>query len=185
LIDVLVERELITILRIDTGSSDIWVESSSSDLCTESDNPCQVTGTFNRKDSSTYERVSGDFQISYVDGEFAQGDYGKDVFQLGGDTKITGLQFGIGLEATSTEGILGIGFPQNEVQVQRLGKAPYSGLTDLMVEQKLIKSRAFSLWLNDLGMLVLPTLSWALCKLDSHLFRCQYGRDLVRRRRHS
>jgi hypothetical protein len=100
--------------------------------------------------SSTYERVSGDFQISYVDGEYAQGDYGRDVFQLEDGVQVSGLQFGIGLESTSSEGILGIGFPQNQVQVQRLGKSPYPGLTDLMVEQKIIKSRAYSLWLNDL-----------------------------------
>lgn len=46
---------------------------------------------------------------------------------------------------------MGIGFDLNEVQVQRLAKDPYRNLVDLMVDQKLIKSRAYSLWLNDLG----------------------------------
>lgn len=137
---------------LDTGSSDIWVESAESELCQQSDDPCSITGTFDTDKSSTYKRVSGDFQISYVDGEYAQGDYAKDVFHLGDGTSVTGVQFGIGLESTSTEGIMGIGFEQNEVQVQRLGKDPYPGLANLMVQQGFIKSQAYSLWLNDLGM---------------------------------
>lgn len=141
-----------TCCSLDTGSSDIWVESASSDLCRQSDDPCKITGTFNKEESSTYQRVSGDFQISYVDGEYAQGDYGQDVFHVGDNVSVKSVQFGIGLESTSTEGIMGIGFEQNQVQVQRLGKDPYPGLTDLMVQQGLIQSRAYSLWLNDLGM---------------------------------
>jgi len=136
---------------LDTGSSDIWVESASSDLCQQSGDPCSITRTFDTHKSSTYKRVSGDFEISYVDGEYARGDYGKDVFHLGDGTNVTAVQFGVGLEATSTEGIMGIGFEQNEVLVQRLGKDPYPGLTNLMVQQGLIKSQAYSLWLNDLG----------------------------------
>lgn len=46
---------------------------------------------------------------------------------------------------------MGIGFDLNEVQVQRLDKDPYRNLVDMMVDQKFIKSRAYSLWLNDLG----------------------------------
>lgn len=75
------------------------------------------------------------------------------MFHLGDGTSVKGVQFGIGLESTSTEGIMGIGFEQNEVQVQRLGKPAYTGLTGLMVQQGLIKSMAYSLWLNDLGMI--------------------------------
>lgn len=143
---------------MDTGSSDIWVESKHSELCRQPDLPCNITGTFDRNESSSYKRISGDFQISYVDGEYAQGDYAKDVFHFGhglAGTSVLGVQFGIGLESTSTEGILGIGPERNEVQVQRLHKLPYPGLTRLMVDQGLIKSRAYSLWLNDLG--ILPT----------------------------
>lgn len=136
---------------LDTGSSDIWVESATSSLCQQSSDPCQLTGTFDFRDSSTYSQVSTDFSISYVDGEYAQGDYGKDVFTFADGTNVEGLQFGIGLSSSSTEGIMGIGFDLNEVQVQRLDKDPYRNLVDMMVDQKLIKSRAYSLWLNDLG----------------------------------
>lgn len=124
-------------------------------LCRQRSSPCQATGTFNPDNSSTYQQVSDDFDISYVDGEYARGDYGKDVFTLSGGAKVTGLQFGVGLDTTSTDGIMGIGFDLNEVQVQRLGKEPYRNLVDLMVDQKLIRSRAYSLWLNDLGESIL------------------------------
>lgn len=47
---------------------------------------------------------------------------------------------------------MGIGMAANEVQVQRLGKAPYKTLVELMVEQGIIKTKAYSLYLNDLGI---------------------------------
>ncbi|KAI9854547.1 MAG: hypothetical protein M1813_000961 [Trichoglossum hirsutum] len=50
----------------------------------------------------------------------------------------------------STEGILGIGYASNEVQVGRNKKQAYSNLPQLMVDQKFIQSNAFSLWLDDL-----------------------------------
>lgn len=137
-------------LHIDTGSSDIWVESADSSLCMQPTDPCASTRTFNYNESSTYSKVADDFSISYVDGEYAKGDYGKDIFYFDDGSNVTGLQFGIGLSSSSSEGIMGIGFNLNEVQVQRLGKAPYRNLVDVMADQGLIKSRAYSLWLNDL-----------------------------------
>lgn len=46
---------------------------------------------------------------------------------------------------------MGIGYASNEVQVGRLGKDPYPNLPQAMVKNGLIKSNAYSLWLNDLG----------------------------------
>lgn len=60
------------------------------------------------------------------------------------------MQFGLGLVSTSPEGILGIGYPSNEVQVNRNGKRPYPNLPQAMVDAKLIQSSAYSLWLDDL-----------------------------------
>ncbi|KAF8425703.1 aspartic peptidase domain-containing protein [Tirmania nivea] len=136
-------------LHIDTGSSDLWVESTESTFCQDSSNPCARTGTYDRSSSSSYEYVNSEFHISYADKEFSQGDYAKETFGVG-DAKVIGLQFGIGLETTSSEGIMGIGYNTNEVQVDWLGKDPYPNLIDLMVEQGHIQSRAYSLWLNDL-----------------------------------
>jgi Eukaryotic aspartyl protease len=48
------------------------------------------------------------------------------------------------------EGILGIGYMSNEVQVSRNGKQAYPNVPQLLVNQKLIQSNAYSLWLDDL-----------------------------------
>lgn len=50
----------------------------------------------------------------------------------------------------SVEGVLGIGYPINEALVLRYRVAPYANLPRAMVENGLINTMAYSLWLNDL-----------------------------------
>jgi hypothetical protein len=100
--------------------------------------------------SSTYEYINSNFEISYADGTGAAGDYVKDNIGFGGET-IPGLQFGVGYISTSSEGVLGIGYPSREAQVVLEGAQPYANLPQLMVDQGLIRSKAYSLWLNDLS----------------------------------
>lgn len=52
--------------------------------------------------------------------------------------------------ACCAEGVLGIGYASNEVQVGRFGQSAYPNLPRAMVENGLISSNAYSLWLNDL-----------------------------------
>ena len=100
--------------------------------------------------SSTYRYISSDFNITYVDGSGSSGDYASDTFTIG-ETTLSQLQFGIGYESTSQEGILGIGYQINEVQAGRLGKPVYNNLPAALVADNKIKSNAYSLWLNDLS----------------------------------
>ncbi|KAG4034372.1 hypothetical protein MFRU_003g03390 [Monilinia fructicola] len=136
-------------LHIDTGSSDLWVNTPSSTLCSSRGSPCKAAGTYSANSSSTYAFVSSDFNISYVDGSGASGDYVTDTFTIGGTT-LDKLQFGIGYTSSSAEGILGIGYKINEVQVGRAGQSAYDNLPAQMVTDGLINSNAYSLWLNDL-----------------------------------
>ncbi|KAK7711674.1 hypothetical protein SLS57_007967 [Botryosphaeria dothidea] len=136
-------------LHLDTGSSDLWVNTDSSDLCSSKTSSCSTAGTYNANDSSTYEYVNSLFNISYVDGSGATGDYVKDVFNFGGQN-LTDMQFGVGYDSSSTEGVLGIGYTTNEVAVNRAGLEAYSNLPQLMVDKGIIQSNAYSLWLNDL-----------------------------------
>jgi hypothetical protein len=136
-------------MHIDTGSSDLWVETASSTLCKHKGNPCGESGTYNANKSSTYKYLSSDFNISYVDGSFATGDYVTDTISIGG-ASLNNFQFGIGYDTTSEEGVLGIGYTLNEVQVNENGKAAYPNLPVAMTNAGLISSPAFSLWLNDL-----------------------------------
>ncbi|KAK3692063.1 aspartic peptidase domain-containing protein [Podospora appendiculata] len=136
-------------LHIDTGSSDLWVNTPGSQLCLEQSDPCKFAGTYSANSSSTYEYVGSWFNISYVDGSGASGDYVSDTVTFG-DQRLSRLQFGVGYSSTNSQGILGIGYPVNEVQVGRAGLSPYNNLPAQMVVDGLINSNAYSLWLNDL-----------------------------------
>lgn len=135
-------------LDIDTGSSDLWANSPDSEICQSRGDICGESGTFDANSSSTYSYVNSAFFIKYADGTFASGDYGKDKLSIGGQT-ITNMQFGIGINSTSQNGILGIGYEALEVQVSMTGKS-YSNLPARLVDDGVIQSNAYSLWLNDL-----------------------------------
>ncbi|KAL2139639.1 hypothetical protein VTI28DRAFT_4915 [Corynascus sepedonium] len=136
-------------LHIDTGSSDLWVNTPASEFCTSASNPCAYAGTYSANSSSTYQYIASNFNISYVDGSGASGDYVSDTVTIGGQT-IDRLQFGVGYSSTNGQGILGIGYPLNEVQVGRAGLQPYNNLPAQLVADGVIQSMAYSIWLNDL-----------------------------------
>ncbi|KAK6506975.1 hypothetical protein TWF481_005432 [Arthrobotrys musiformis] len=137
-------------LHIDTGSSDIWVETATSEICRrDGGGSCDIGGTYDNGTSSTAEYVEGEFSIMYVDGQYASGVYAKDTLGIGG-VGVKDVQFGIGLKGTSEEGVLGIGFESRQSRVSA-GLDPYPGLVTQMVNQELINSRAYSVWLNDLN----------------------------------
>ncbi|KAK7424997.1 hypothetical protein QQZ08_008393 [Neonectria magnoliae] len=137
-------------LHLDTGSSDLWVNTLDSPLCSTASNLCGESGTYNANKSSTYEYVDSYFNISYADRSGATGDYVTDTFRVG-DIKIENLQFGVGYESTSDQGVLGIGYDVNEAQVDRTGGSAYKNLPAKMAADGLIASNAYSLWLNDLS----------------------------------
>ena len=72
-----------------------------------------------------------------------------DTLSIGGQT-LTGLQFGIGYASTSVDGILGIGYTADESQVNTANLKAYANLPQAMANAGLIKSNAYSLWLDDL-----------------------------------
>ncbi|KAL4958816.1 pepsin-like aspartic protease [Aspergillus stella-maris] len=136
-------------LILDTGSSDLWCNAVNSTLCSSSRDSCRLSGSFDPEKSSSYSYVSSDFNISYADGTGAAGDYIKDTLRIGGAT-IEGFQLGIGYTSSSLEGVLGIGYPSNEVQVARFGDEAYPNLPQYLKQNGLVQSSAYSLWLNDL-----------------------------------
>lgn len=135
-------------LHIDTGSSDLWVNTASSAFCESSDDPCEG-GTYDSSASSTYKFLNDQFNISYVDGSGAEGDYVTDTLHFGG-VELTDFQFGIGESSSSQQGVLGIGYVANEVAVNRGGLDPYPNLPVALVNAGMIATNAYSLWLNDL-----------------------------------
>ncbi|ROW12322.1 hypothetical protein VMCG_00795 [Cytospora schulzeri] len=136
-------------LHLDTGSSDLWVNTPSSTQCSQESRPCDFSGTYDANSSSTYEYVGSWFNISYVDGSGAIGDYVTDTMSVGGVT-LDDFQFGVGYTSSSSQGILGIGYTVNEVQVGRAQLSAYDNLPARMASSGNIASNAYSLWLNDL-----------------------------------
>jgi hypothetical protein len=132
-------------LILDTGSSDVWVLDSDADLC-QSQKLQYFYGaclaTYDPAESSTYSLVDrGGFAIQYVDNSGAEGDYIKDTFHIGG-TSIDALQVGLASSSTINSGLLGIGFNTNVAALK-----PYRNIIDLFVDQGLIDSQAYSLYL--------------------------------------
>lgn len=136
-------------LHIDTGSSDLWVNVANSQLCNQQGNPCSASGTYDANSSSTYQYIDSQFNISYVDGSGSYGDYVSDNVQFGGVT-LENQQFGIGYTSSSQEGIIGIGYPINEVAVATNGGRSYPNVPQNLMQNGHINSNAYSLWLNDL-----------------------------------
>lgn len=127
--------------QIDTGSSDLWVNSASAPLC-ESSHRCSVSGTYDANKSSSYHYLNSDFSVSYVDNSGANGDYVRDTLHIGSAT-IRDFQFGVATNSSSANSVLGIGYAA-------LLAHPYANLPQALVNAGLIKTRAYSLWLNDL-----------------------------------
>lgn len=137
-------------LQIDTGSSDTWVPSRSSDVCQDPTN-CGF-GSFVSAGSKTYKLVSRNaFQIQYQDDSQIEGDYFTDTVILG-DKSITSMQMGLARTANRDLGILGIGFQTGESIAATNPSLVYPNLVTQLKNQSLINSLAYSLWLNDLGI---------------------------------
>ncbi|PHH58694.1 hypothetical protein CDD81_4815 [Ophiocordyceps australis] len=135
-------------VHLDTGSSDLWVNTPRSDLCSRSPSPCDFAGTYYAKNSSSYKLVGNHFNISYVDGSGATGDYATDRLVMAGQ-EVRDLQFGIGYQSSSSENVLGIGYASNEVQAELSGRGEYENLPAKLSADGTIASNSYSLWLND------------------------------------
>ena len=135
--------------HVDTGSSDLWVNTPKSKLCQQSGSPCAISGTFVANQSSTYQYVNSNFNISYVDGSGAEGDYVTDTLHIGGQ-QVDGFEFAIGHTSSSPYSLVGIGYPSIEAEVNQDNSRPYQNLPAKLAASGVIASSAYSLWLNDL-----------------------------------
>lgn len=148
-------------VQIDTGSDELWVPYSKSDRCTQHKELCSE-GVFDPAKSSTYKtRSKGTFDISYGDQTHIQGDYAVDAVGVGGQA-VKGMTMGVaksayvpdGIDKLPFQGILGIG-----PKTSKIGEKTAPHMLDMMKEQGLIDTRAYSLYLNDLGASTLPILT--------------------------
>ncbi|KAK6540786.1 hypothetical protein TWF694_008176 [Orbilia ellipsospora] len=129
---------------LDTGSSDLIVETTSSDLCTSNSSPCTY-GAYSANASSTYQYVSSTLQVSYAGGEEGSGDFVKDTFRIG-EAILPNFQFGAMYKTGVTRNIFGVGYVDNEFA--RTSER-YPNFPVALVAAGYIPSRVFSLYLDS------------------------------------
>jgi hypothetical protein len=99
--------------------------------------------TFDPDESSTYETVDrGGFDITYLDQTGASGDYFTDNISLGNSINVTNVQMGLAEKSTNNVGLIGIGYNASVAAA-----SPYPNIIDLLYEQGLIPTKAYSLYL--------------------------------------
>lgn len=98
------------------------------------------------KSSTFNDNGQGLFQDSYVDGSSTTGDFFEDTFSIGG-ASVQAFEMGLALNTSLEIGIMGIAFEAGEAG----GSVNYPNLVDQMVNQSIIATQAYSLWLDDLG----------------------------------
>lgn len=157
-------------VQVDTGSSDLWLMDNSNPYCssiTSSFNKlndannqedggkilCWSATMFDPTKSSTYKKNDTSFSVAYGDYTFANGTYAHDDISFGGIT-IEGGNFALATQANSSFAVWGIGLPATEgsaILDQSTGawENTYPNLPLQMVQQGLISSYGYSLWLND------------------------------------
>ncbi|CAK7237456.1 hypothetical protein SBRCBS47491_009981 [Sporothrix bragantina] len=128
-------------LQLDTGSSDVWVLSSSASICAK----------INIDASSTYSvALENGFNITYGDGDHVTGDYFTDTLAIAGAT-VKSLTMGLGKDAEGlTFGLVGVGYAGLEAIAAKDPSDAYPSLGETLVRQNFTNTNAFSLWLNDL-----------------------------------
>ncbi|RDA83167.1 putative aspartyl protease [Ophiocordyceps camponoti-leonardi (nom. inval.)] len=140
---------------IDTGSSDALINTNVSQLCEQSSRPCAPSGTYNANASSTSQYVNSLFNISYVDGSGAAGDFVSDDVRVSGQ-QVRGVQIGVAYKSSSPQSVLGIGLSSNEAQAARGGRGDssrreYVNFPAKMADDGVIASNSYSLYLNDIN----------------------------------
>ncbi|KJZ68498.1 hypothetical protein HIM_05723 [Hirsutella minnesotensis 3608] len=134
---------------LDTGSSDTWVNSVTTDLCNSFEQQARTQTwcqrPFNPSSSSTYSLVArGGFDITYLDQKNIEGDYFNDTVTIG-DKQVHGQQLGLAIKSTRQSGIMGLGFRANVAS-----HTAYPTIVDNMVEQGVINAPIFSLFLDNI-----------------------------------
>ncbi len=156
-------------VQLDTGSSDIWVPSTRSDICSQGEDACPA-GAFDSSRSSSFNDIARDaFSISYQDNSGVTGDYFSDIVGIG-NVALKNITMGLATSASRSEGIMGIGYDADESIVSSDPDLTYPNIIHQLKNEGVIDTLAYSLWLNDLGGPRLPRI-FTICELIAVRFQ--------------
>lgn len=131
---------------LDTGSSDLWVVATGATCQPSESYPgstyCLSSGTFNHAKSTTAKDTGEEFHIEYGDLTTSDGEYYTDSVSLGGAT-VKNVQLGVVSSTSVNTGVFGIGPDTLEA-----ADTQYKNFPDLLVQQGLISSNYYSLYLD-------------------------------------
>ncbi|THU88980.1 acid protease [Dendrothele bispora CBS 962.96] len=132
------------LIDFDTGSSDLWVPSSS---CTSS--TCSSKDKYTASSSSTSKKQSGSFSIQYGDGSTVSGPVYTETVTVAG-VKATSQKFSPVTTLSSTfaddpiDGILGLAYPT----ISNLNSNPFFNTA---MQQGTVKAGEFGMFLSQSG----------------------------------
>uniref|UniRef100_A0A060T154 ARAD1C13838p n=1 Tax=Blastobotrys adeninivorans TaxID=409370 RepID=A0A060T154_BLAAD len=154
--------------RLDTASSDLWVIDKDNPLCAKTEveyamafdtiyyMDCNESGIFDPNASTTLNRTDEDFFAKYTYGTIgfpdvfaAKGKFAYDDVSVAGTT-IKQMKLGIA-EVANRSMVVGIGLPSNEFRATYYDEEPYLNLPARLAQEGIIKTNAYSLWLNHLN----------------------------------
>jgi hypothetical protein len=140
-------------VQLDTGSSDLWIPSSSAPICKEQHgvSGC-ANGAFEPLKSSTYKLIAKDFNMSYYDPQDIDlGEYITDVMAMG-SAQIKNMEMGLATQAFDNTGVMGISFSSGETICYEQGECArvVPTVVEQLRAQGYTQRNAYSLWLNDL-----------------------------------
>lgn len=142
-------------LEVDTGSSDTWLISNSSNLCDQAEN-CVLGVAFDTSESSSLNYLDKPFNATYYTGASNTGTFIEDQFSflMGPDVAetISNMTLGLADEVYVYQSFLGLGFDAlEETNFEGNDKYSYPGILSQLVDQGTIDRKLFSLYMNDIN----------------------------------
>jgi hypothetical protein len=156
---------------VDTGSSDTWVLAADNPFCQDPNNGCIEFGLYNDSASSSYKYLNSNFNMTYLDGSNAIGDYVSETVNFA-TFALKNYTLGVGYQSNVQYGFMGLGFPGLEL-TNHVVSPPYTypNILPALRDQGLINRAAFSLFLdgnNDNGTIIFGGIDTE--KIDGELF---------------
>ncbi|KAI7264318.1 hypothetical protein KC345_g8853 [Hortaea werneckii] len=149
-----VETNVFDVVILDTGSADLYFDSTDASTCSLTNEYACKGGTFSPDNSSTYQVVDPypAFDIAFGDGSTATDEYGEDTVGIG-DVRIENVQFGLakGLYITTgyAVGLMGSGY--SYLEPIEYTDDLYPDIAEVLRATGVTNSRLYSVYLNDLS----------------------------------